>query len=238
MSDHSVRFMAAADSGVHSQSWKAWVRGNDCYLGTRRISHEYKVSFHESGQCHIGLSKEVRKTLIDDPSWQGKSRLFSKWAVETELLEGEHVKLFEMLFPHSHLDAWKTPITGNELLLSCEPGQIASVAFYRASIPLGATVESEDQSVAEVARLPLENGHSIVVLYRWFEESEEHLHFFEQTALSFRLPGEPGTGKGRTYATGKIDRKNPNSRAMLSFQNDGGRYWVELSNRRLWQQET
>jgi hypothetical protein len=237
MAENAIRFGIAASSGKRSLSWKVWVDGNDGYLGSRGIAQAYKASFHESGQCQIGLSAEIRKGLVDDPAWKGKSRLFAKWQVRPELERRQHAKLFEVLFPFAHLSNLDRPVVDDELILEGKEGEIASVGLFRVSMPSGSVVESEDDSLIEIGRLPLRNGQCILVLYRSFQEANQDLQFFECAARSFKvMRGEESSGRGRTYVGGSFDLGSPNLRVMLYFKNNGDHYWVELSSERLTQE--
>lgn len=229
MAKNAIRFMVAGLNGIRSKAWRVWVQRNDCYLGSRGIVHHYKASFHESGQCHIGLSKEIRQNLIGDPSWDGKSRLFAEWHVSSDFEHRERVKLIEVLFPYSHLSCLETPLAGDEIVLNGAEGKIESVALFKGMGQTEFVVESEDETLREVGRLPLKNGQSIVVLHRSFEETDEYLQYFEKLARSFKLPGQSSVGPGRTYATGPIDLESPNLRTMLSLKSNDEHYWVELS---------
>jgi hypothetical protein len=233
MAAKAIRFAITSENSQYSQSWKIWTQKNNCYMGSRGMAQDYKASFHESGQCQIGLSSEIRKSLVIDPSWEGKSRLLDVWQVENDVEYGEKVRLIELLFPFSHLDKFNKPISGNEIELRCGIGEISSVAVFRARMGADSIVKSGDQSVSEVGRLPLNNGQWIVVLHRVLDETEEYLDFFAKSANSFKLPYENSDDSGRTYQKGDIDLNKPGLRLMLGYKNNDSRYWIEMSHAKL-----
>ena len=105
--EHAFRFAVRNRIGQHSQQWRIWTRHNDCYIGNRGTSQSYKASFHESGQCQVGLSSEIRSTLIEHPGWKGKSRFYDQWKADVDLSIGSSIKLLELVIPHSQLDEFE-----------------------------------------------------------------------------------------------------------------------------------
>jgi len=91
------------------------VQDVDDYLAPRGVGHHYKASFHSSGQCNVSLSSDIRKSLVDDPLWEGKSRILSCWQVAPSPSADELRVLVELLFPGSYLDAAKPKQLGKSV---------------------------------------------------------------------------------------------------------------------------
>jgi hypothetical protein len=58
--DQVIRFAVGLLDGARSATWRLWVpRGkSDVYLSRRLVGRNYKVSLHESGEWHVGLTGE------------------------------------------------------------------------------------------------------------------------------------------------------------------------------------
>lgn len=226
--EHAFRFAVKNDNGQHSQQWRIWARNNDCYMGNRGTAQSYKASFHESGQCQVGLSSEIRGTLIESPDWKGESRLYDQWRINIDLPPGSSIKLIELVIPHSQLDDFDFGKKGNVSWILCTEGKIASIGIFKANIRNDQKFKSQDEHTSELCRLPLSNGCAILVLSRQIPEDIEFKNFIRDAVKDIF----PLKNTGKTYINGQVDPRRPSIRAMIWHKNPQGRYWIEASLRK------
>jgi len=232
VADNTFRFLVANDIGDTSQEWRIWADGNELYIGARSTAHEYKASFHSSGQCQVGISSGLRKTLISDPNWAGKSRLFCTWTIDETATEPAYYELLEILIPDSYLDEVDFGITPAGSVLRSIPEHITSVGIIKARLPSGATLTSNAPGFEELCRIQLNNGFCAVIVKRLLPESKEYHRFVRHQFWSHFLAER--TADGRTYGTKeRIDQASANVRAMLWDGTQSKKYWHEVSARKL-----
>jgi len=171
MGKYAFRFLIENDRGQHSSVFRLWTSKNDCYFGIRGTAGQHKYSFHESGQCQYGIDSEIRKLLKDSPSWSNKSRLFDVWNVKADLQPNNYEKLLELIVPYSQLDYFEINAAHlkNTQRFLCEKNKAASIGIFKFNIRKDARIDFSDDTV-ELVRLPLENGHFIVALFRLIKE--------------------------------------------------------------------
>ena len=226
--EHTFRFAVRNKSGQHSQQWRIWTRHNDCYIGSRGTSQLYKASFHESGQCQVGLSSEIRKSLVEYPGWRGESRFYDQWEVPVDLSVGSSVKLLELVTPYSQLDEFEIKAQKRVSWIFCSENKAASVGIFKANIGRDQGIHTTNERAEELCRLPLSNGYSILVLARLIDEKKEYNELIND-ALNDIFPIKRG---GKTYIDGAVDKRCSGIRAMIWHKNRDGRYWFEASLRK------
>lgn len=228
------RFRVENDIGLRSQDWRVWATGAEVYVAARATSHDYKASFHSSGQCQIGISAQLRRSVIEDLGWEGKSRLFSTWIAPPPSARQPIVPLLELMFPDSHLDqvALKTgpPVD----VLRSEPGMLTSVGIFKtmSSVDLTLSPSPSEKNLRELCRVPTADGHDILLLTRLLPESDEYNAYVRRRFWSNYLA--QGTTRGRTYGSKLFDSSSPNIRALVWEGHTERKFWHELSVRRLW----
>lgn len=52
-----ARFCVGKSGGPNSSVWFVDVRKKDIYFGVRHVGQSIKISIHETGKCHVGLTK-------------------------------------------------------------------------------------------------------------------------------------------------------------------------------------
>jgi hypothetical protein len=226
--EHPFRFAVRNKMGQHSQQWRIWTRNNDCYIGSRGITHSYKASFHESGQCQVGLSSEIRSALVAQPGWENESRLYDQWKVDIDLSSGSSIKLLELIIPNSQLDKFEEKTNNKVKWITCAKSKAVSIGIFKANISAEQRVATVDETNAELCRLPLSNGYSILVLARIIDEKKEYNKFIN-AMLNGIFPIKTGR---KTFVSGTIDTRCPGIRAMIWHKNQEGRYWIETSLRK------
>ncbi len=75
--------------GLRSASWRIFNHGSDVYLLARRLGHVVKVSFHESGRCHVKVDGAVRHV----------------WQRVRPCQPGQRLALFNIAIPNSEVTA-------------------------------------------------------------------------------------------------------------------------------------
>jgi hypothetical protein len=224
-----LRFGVKKTSGECSSVWRAWTNKNDGFLTTGRLANQYKASFHESGLCYVGLTKELRGTLLSDPAWKGQSRFFHKWVRETEIKQNQFIHLLDLWFPSSHLDlAVKPDHHAKEVIWIGSPasGRMVSVGVFVANIadPLSITLHDTDGGL--LCCHPFMNGHKFILLYRYIDEPPGLVELISNY-VSYAL--HPNDNE-KTYGTiESINTVHPGIRALIWHVVNGSRVWIETS---------
>ncbi len=231
MPSSTFRFRVQRTSGECSQDWRVWVEDAEVYLAPRCVAHQYKASFHSSGQCQVGLSSDIRKSLIADPLWEGKSRLFDCWQAATSFAGDERVSLLELLFPGSHLDTVESKPGKSVQLLPCPGDHLVSICLVKSSLPTGAVLTSSDTSFEELSRLSCGNTCTLSVLYRTLPETDEYRNYLRNRYWSHYLA--ESTTAGRTFGSRIAAPMPPAIRALLWDGRTEPKQWHEVSARKL-----
>ena len=226
MPDSKVyRFGVRDSSGNHSMPWRIWTQGNDCYLGARHISNSYKASFHESGQCQVGISGNLRKNLEGDPGWENQSRLYDIWYIDRNLTPGSSTELIEVIIPCSHLDKFKLKKTTDINWIDCSDNSLISVGVFLANIRSDRIIHSTQEQLEALTKLPLQCGLSMLVLKRLLSENCINLGALcQMLKISIESPS-----KKRTYKNGNLDHADKSIRGMIWQKQENRRSWYELS---------
>jgi hypothetical protein len=227
----TYRFRVQLSSGECSQDWRVWVEDSEIYLAPRSIGHHYKASFHSTGQCQVGLSSEVRKSLIGDPSWDGKSRLFSVWQAPGQYTGNEQAMLIELMFPGSYLDEVPTKPGKSVDVIDCPDVHVVSVGLLKSSLRNGAVLKSNDFSFRELIRLPCSNGCSLSVVSRVLPETETYRDYLRERYWSHYL-AEP-SADGRTYGSRGGAPETAALRALLWDARTEPKQWHEVSAQKI-----
>lgn len=231
MPSPTYRFRVQRTASECSQDWRVWVEGAEVYLAPRCVGHQYKASFHSSGQCQVGLSSDIRTSLIADPGWEGKSRLFDCWQTASSFAIDERVILLELLFPGSYLDTVESKPGKSVELLPCPDDHLVSICLVKSSLPTGTVLTSSDTSFRELARLTCRNAYTLSVLYRTLPETDEYRTYLRDRYWSHYL-AEP-TAAGRTFGSRVAAPMPPTIRALLWDGRTEPKQWHEVSARKL-----
>lgn len=225
------RFRVRSSAGGCSQDWRIWTDRNEIYVGARNTSHEYKASFHSSGQCHVGISRALRESLVSDPEWEGKSRLFSAWKIDPSEYAAGRQHLVELVFSDSHLDVPDTKNDTNVCVLESHPGIITAVAVIRDQVGVDAVLSSSDPTFVELHRMQLPSGHAVIVLKRELPETPAYHEF-----LRMRFPSLWKTDSGvagRSYGERPNGALHPGIRVLVWDGSGREKYWHEMSSSKI-----
>lgn len=89
MAEQVLRFsVKSRDGKSRSNSWRCWVPSeskDDVYLVCRELGQAIKVSFHESGQWHIGFEQLFLDRNAPPDSYLLEDRFVGKWEEPQEL---------------------------------------------------------------------------------------------------------------------------------------------------------
>lgn len=104
-----VRLAVGNPLGPNSVSVKFWTvpRKSDVYVAIREIGEAVKVSLHESGECHAGLTERMAAREPEVVERLGGSRHQHVWQRRTHLGSQECGAL-HVCFPASELRHWRT----------------------------------------------------------------------------------------------------------------------------------
>lgn len=225
MADLSYKFLVQNMTGEHSYIWSVVVSENNCYVSAGGVKG-YKASFHESGDCQVGLTSNLRKTLGAD--WEGKSRHFDQWAAKADLSPGEIAPLLEIIISGSQLDVFPQSNIGIVHEISCEPYQCIGIQLSKANMS-GGVIASSEPGFFQLSRLPLKNGLDIVVLKR--EITTDSLDNFLRACVIDGIDNADVAGKA--YLPEAISGDETGLRAMVFHKKeDGHRLWIEASVRK------
>lgn len=101
-----ARFAVGSRNGPRSSIWKAWVTGDDAYIGTRLFSNdELKASFHSSGVCQWSAGS---KWVLRQPSPRNAVRHFARWQISPANATAATL-LFRVEVPVSELRSQPVP---------------------------------------------------------------------------------------------------------------------------------
>jgi hypothetical protein len=228
------RFGVKNTNGECSSIWRVWTYKNDGFLTTGRLANQYKVGFHESGLCYVGLTSELRKTLIYDPAWNGQSRFFLKWEREKEIKKNQHIELLDLWFPSSHLDLPVETDHHNEKEViwigAPAKGKIVSVGVFVANIANPHSITLHDTDGGLLCSRSFINDYKFVLLYRYIDEPPGLVDL-----MSSRLPyALHPDKKEKTYGKIKsIDMVNSKNRLLIWKVIEGSRVCIEVSPRKV-----
>ncbi len=231
--NHTFRFRLLAPNGNTSQVWRLWAKNCDVYLGARSIAHEYKASFHASGQCHVGLSMRLRQELVANPAWEGQSRLYDTWTRKVEDCVDNAQHLLEVVFAHSFLDCFPVRLTQDTMTLDCPTNTIVAVTIYRLRKVKTTSLAFED-AVKCLHQFQLPDGSNLLVTRQDFKETKEYL---DGKSRRLRATLDGTRPPGRTYGERFPGPYDSGVRALLWDGNDVRKQWHELPARDAFSQE-
>ena len=216
------RFRVVNRDNESSQEWRVWAQGEDIYVGARGTTNAYKASFHETGQCSVGLTSELRATLKDDPSWAGKSRHFSSWTLDvSDAVAGQH--LVDLLFSDSLLGTSAVKQDSKVATLESHHGTITLISILR--LAEGTVMASDDPSFIELFEVALPSAKRLSVVRFTLPETSESLSGMRSQFLSHLYAGR--TPSGRTYGCVPQSPWPPTYRVMLWDGRGPRKIWSE-----------
>lgn len=224
------RFRIENQSGEKSQDWRIWAQRDDIYASSRGIANTYKASFHASGECHVGLTSEVRRSLVDE-TWTGKSRHFSKWVLETLDANEAPQNLVTILFPDSYLGPAGSSVDSKTTIIKGSKESITAVSIFRTHSHKDINPESDNVDFAVLFRVGLPCGQDLVVTKLSLAETPEYRQAMKATLMS-QLAAQR-TVSGRTYGSRIEGIPGPEVRAMLWNGTQQIKYWSEITARKL-----
>lgn len=225
------RFRIVSDSGEESSNWRIWTQRENVYVGVRLMTDTYKASFHETGECHVGITTEVRKTLVGNPSWTGKTRHFSGWTLDPLDADTGLQNLVDILFPDSYLGPPGPAEKSKATILRSQPSTITAVSVIRARLPENAYLHCTDTSVSELFGAPLPSGRMLLVVRSNLLETPEYRTEIRSQMLS--RWSASSTPSGRTYGTKPAGSPDENVRALLWNGTNQRKRWSEVSAQKL-----
>jgi hypothetical protein len=223
------RFGVKNTAGECSSIWRVWIDKNDGFLVNSRLANQYKATFHESGLCYVGLTKELRKTLVSDPTRNGQSRFFHKWERETGIRQNQFIHLLDLWFPSSHLDlAVETDRHGKEVIWIEAPAseRLVSVGIFIANIADPKNISSCDTDGGLLCCHQFMNGNRFILLYRYIDEPPGLMQLISDH-ISYAL--HPHYNEKKYGDVESINTVSPVIRALIWHIVDGSRVWIEAS---------
>jgi hypothetical protein len=226
------RFGVKNSKGECSSIWRPWTKKNDCFLASGHLADQYKISFHESGLCYVGLTKELRKTICD-PAWKGNSRFFDKWYREKEIKQNQHIHLLDLWLPSSYLDLpVESELHEKEVTWIEAPAldKIVSVRVFKANIANRISITFDDTGSGLLCTRSLKNGYKFVLLYRFIETPPGLIDSFPSYLYCALNPDK----KEKTYSIKEsVDMVSPKNRLLMCRVIEGSRVCIEVSVRKV-----
>ena len=104
MPKREIRFCIHDGKGNRAATWKCWSPSssgkNDVYIATRELGGAIKISFHQSGQCHLAYIQKYWEEQVPNEFKNEKGRYIYKWEVP-EHNEAGCKLLFRVVTPYS-----------------------------------------------------------------------------------------------------------------------------------------
>jgi len=224
-----LRFGVKNTYGEFSSIWRVWTNKNDGFLTTGHLANQYKASFHESGLCYVGLSSELRKSLISDPAWKGQSRFFQKWERETEIKQNQFIQLLDLWFPCYYLDlAVENDHHESEVIWIAAPasGRLVSVGVFVWNIENPHSITLHDTDGGLLCCRSFINGYKFILLYRYVDEPQGLVEMISNY-VSYAL--QPHDNE-KSYGTiESVNMEDPRIRTLIWRVIDGSRVCIEVS---------
>ncbi|HUY09290.1 MAG TPA: hypothetical protein VMW80_07540 [Candidatus Dormibacteraeota bacterium] len=210
-----LRFAVFADDGRRSIGWTLWTSRHtrDAYLTPRPLGGTWKISLHQSGRWHSGLTQE----LVAKAPLPIASRHLDTWQMPDELGEGVR-RSVELVFPDSELRLWPPGVSEPKPVVRVPaPGANHAACIELIFMPGAPPMLLVVDAAFDVAELTLSDGNMLRVVARQIP--------WPATDVEWLL-----ASKGDLLA--KVDpqvRLNaPNPRGMLYGKHDNGiRYAVD-----------
>jgi hypothetical protein len=136
--DLEIRVALGSPSGPQSCILRVWSRRgeSDVYIAVREIGSRFKVSLHDGGECHAGLTSEFAQAEPSLVEALGGSRHQNVWTRRTHL-GSQHEVPFVCVFPTSELRNWRDqPVSAPSLQWIAPPeggGVVAVAAIFTGS---------------------------------------------------------------------------------------------------------
>lgn len=175
----TARLAVGAVGGPNSATLRVWspAGDSDVYAAVRDIAGDLKVSLHESGQCHAGLTSQFalrEKEVVEELG----SRHQNRWQRQTHV-GSRFIAPLQFSFPSSELRVWR-PVRRDDarLLWISDPGHGRSIIVTCGYS--GQSVSDEDwpgkpNGTQLVATKTLPNGEKFWLIWQNCPTSEREL---------------------------------------------------------------
>ncbi|WP_136525415.1 hypothetical protein [Geomonas ferrireducens] len=101
--DNTYRFAVGQKTTIRSSVWRLWTKSNDIFLAVRTNAGQFKISFHGSGVCQIGLTTQFVEEVKEQLAEAGKDRSLDRW--RRPVAPDKEKILYCVLFPQFCLRA-------------------------------------------------------------------------------------------------------------------------------------
>ena len=200
------RIAVGSVAGVNSPILRVWATRNksDVYVSFREIASAVKISLHEGGECHSGLTSEFAADEQDVVLAGGGSRHQHRWKRRTHL--GSHSSaVLHICFPHSEFRTWRTkPVTEKNVTWLPSPSEKRSVivsCIYTGCVRPDDKWPDRDRGAQLLGSEVLPNGEKLWLVWRESATTPIEMHIIQEvrrimasrSPLKFKqaFPGAP-----------------------------------------------
>jgi hypothetical protein len=209
-----------------SSTWKVVVHKNEAYLSANTLGGKYKTTFHSEvsahtgGDCNTGLTETLRRSLVGQPDWEGKSRHFEVW----KRPKGNRVqRLVELWMPTRFLGKIRSGSSKADRIPAGPEGYLVSIGIFR--LPVGYNPSARSSNT--ICSLQFEDGAHLAVLKRELKEPSD-LDDLISDRVRYALA--PSDDERRYGSIDQINLSDPSSRALVwRTDRHGRRVCIDVS---------
>ena len=226
--DLEIRVAVGTPSGPNSHIFRVWSRRGESniYAAIRESAASVKISLHDGGECHAGLTSELARKNPELVTQLGGSRHQSKWFRRTHVGSQQEVPLV-FAVPVAGLSHWRRqpPSAPSLVWLSPPPTGVIAISCVFTGSHLGENEwpgRDRGDTLLGMKRLP--NGETFWLL--WFA-STAHSRVtsvleYAQEKMSSTTPVQLAPPEEGVYRHHRLVALAPNTelRALLVVDGD------------------
>lgn len=220
MGQKTCRFGVATKDGFRGTSWSLKVHEKssgevETYLYARALGGKVKTSFHDTGRCHTGFTKEYHDKLKERLLDRSVSRHVEEWRIDGKAIGGVTV-VYHIVTPPGAIRYDSEPLpSGYVSIPPPDPGKMRLTTLFM--FEPGATANFKGENLMQVCEFKVQNGRSICL----FSADIPLVTFPVQTSQVRIAEGEKrkflASEKLRAIAYSDFDGWGYRARTMVEF---------------------
>ena len=170
MAKQAIRFSVSNQKGFRSATWNCFAQTHkdDFYLACREFKGAMKVSFHETGEWHVGFDEGFLDKNAPKDSPLLVDRFPSKWQEPKELLPGVRLA-FRIIVPEYVITVPKKEEKRSLVWIPSPPlgkGVEISIFLTHPEAKVSSWPGANAMGTSLVGKIDLESGKKVWVVYR------------------------------------------------------------------------